>query len=62
MANDALESRKMLIQTAFPYLEIEPTVTKEENYDAYFDELEAILAAQKESQEKAAAVGDQAEK
>lgn len=52
----------MLIQTAFPYLEIEPTVAKEENYDAYFDELETILAAQKEAQEKAAAVGGQAEK
>lgn len=52
----------MLIQTAFPYLEIEPTVTKEENYDAYFDELEAILAAQKAAQEQAAAVGDETEK
>ena len=52
----------MLIQTAFPYFEIEPTVTKEENYDAYFDELEAILAAQKEAHKNTAAVGDQAEK
>ena len=50
----------MLIQTAFPYLEIEPTVTKDENYDAYFDELEAILASQKEAQGKADTVGDQA--
>lgn len=44
-------SRRSLLKMAFPYLKIEETPNKPENYDAYFDELDAIEEAQKKQLE-----------
>lgn len=38
-------NRRTLIEVAFPYLEAGQTVSKESDYDAYFDELDALEKA-----------------
>lgn len=65
-ADLVIESRKNLIHIAFPYLENEPVKPQKEDYDAYFDELEAYLASKKKTPDKVGessdAVGDGSEK
>ena len=47
-SSDSMERcRLALVKMAFPYMDVEDNASEPENYDVYFDELDAIEAARK---------------
>jgi len=57
-----LDDRRSLVHMAFPYLEETENPRKDVDYDAYFDELDALEEERKRASEAADKVGDEGAK